>query len=147
MIIIHLLCLKDLFELTFPALGQKGLEPSVPSFPSAHKKQLPVPSFACKETEQESAFNRLCCLLQNHAGDLDYGHYTAFCKHSITKNWYSFDDDQVTKIPDSAVQADTAYLLFYISQGYWQPVSLENEHWVGQHLEFTSSISQLLFYQ
>lgn len=25
MIIIHLLCLKDLFELTFPALGQKGL--------------------------------------------------------------------------------------------------------------------------
>ncbi|OWK62112.1 putative ubiquitin carboxyl-terminal hydrolase 50 [Lonchura striata] len=54
----------------------------------------------------------------NHAGDLDYGHYTAFCKHSITKHWYSFDDAQVTKIPDSAVQADTAYLLFYISQGY-----------------------------
>lgn len=56
--------------------------------------------------------------MQNHAGDLDYGHYTAFCKHSVTKNWYSFDDAQVTKIPDSAVQADTAYLLFYTSQGY-----------------------------
>ncbi|RMB94363.1 hypothetical protein DUI87_29173 [Hirundo rustica rustica] len=58
------------------------------------------------------------CAVVNHAGDLDYGHYTAFCKHSVTKHWYSFDDAQVTKIPDSAVQADTAYLLFYISQGY-----------------------------
>ncbi|KAM4893478.1 ubiquitin carboxyl-terminal hydrolase 50 [Sylvia borin] len=108
----------DLFESTCPALGQNGLKPSVPSFPSAYIKQLPVPSFAGKQTEQDSGFTRLCCLLQNHAGDLDYGHYTAFCKHSVTKHWYSFDDAQVTKIPDSAVQADTAYLLFYISQGY-----------------------------
>ncbi|NXQ58124.1 UBP50 hydrolase, partial [Anthoscopus minutus] len=53
------------------------------------------------------------CAVVNHAGDMDYGHYTAFCKHSVTKHWYSFDDAQVTKIPDSAVQADTAYLLFY----------------------------------
>ncbi|NWV19993.1 UBP50 hydrolase, partial [Origma solitaria] len=53
------------------------------------------------------------CAVVNHAGDLDYGHYTAFCKHSVTKHWYSFDDAQVIKIPDSAVQADTAYLLFY----------------------------------
>ncbi|XP_050834513.1 inactive ubiquitin carboxyl-terminal hydrolase 50 [Serinus canaria] len=58
------------------------------------------------------------CAVVNHAGDLDYGHYTAFCKHSITKHWYSFDDAQVTKIPDSAVQADTAYILFYTSQGF-----------------------------
>ncbi|NWI59658.1 UBP50 hydrolase, partial [Calyptomena viridis] len=53
------------------------------------------------------------CAVVNHAGDIDYGHYTAFCKHSATKHWYSFDDAQVTKIPDSAVQTDTAYLLFY----------------------------------
>ncbi|NXA94728.1 UBP50 hydrolase, partial [Melanocharis versteri] len=57
------------------------------------------------------------CAVVNHAGDMDYGHYTAFCKHSVTQHWYSFDDAQVTKIPDSAVQADTAYLLFYTSQG------------------------------
>ncbi|NWW49635.1 UBP50 hydrolase, partial [Pedionomus torquatus] len=49
----------------------------------------------------------------NHSGFLDDGHYTALCKHSITKNWYSFDDDHVTKIPNSSVQTDTAYLLFY----------------------------------
>ncbi|NXS91792.1 UBP50 hydrolase, partial [Jacana jacana] len=49
----------------------------------------------------------------NHSGFLDDGHYTALCKHSVTKTWYSFDDDQVTKIPNSSVQTDTAYLLFY----------------------------------
>ncbi|XP_017660479.1 PREDICTED: inactive ubiquitin carboxyl-terminal hydrolase 50 [Lepidothrix coronata] len=58
------------------------------------------------------------CAVVNHAGDIDYGHYTAFCKHSTTKHWYSFDDVQVTKISDSAVQTDTAYLLFYTCQGY-----------------------------
>ncbi|KFP71727.1 Putative ubiquitin carboxyl-terminal hydrolase 50, partial [Acanthisitta chloris] len=47
----------------------------------------------------------------NHAGRLDYGHYTALCKHS--DHWHRFDDTEVTRIPDSSVQTDTAYLLFY----------------------------------
>ncbi|NXA77045.1 UBP50 hydrolase, partial [Thryothorus ludovicianus] len=67
----------------------------------------PYISTSCFNTEYS------LCAVVNHAGDLDYGHYTAFCKHSVTKHWYSFDDAQVTEIPDSAVQADTAYLLFY----------------------------------
>ncbi|NXC45061.1 UBP50 hydrolase, partial [Penelope pileata] len=53
------------------------------------------------------------CAVVNHSGFLDGGHYTAFCKHSVTENWYSFDDSQITKIPDSSVQTDRAYLLFY----------------------------------
>ncbi|NWI96371.1 UBP50 hydrolase, partial [Pitta sordida] len=53
------------------------------------------------------------CAAVNHAGGIDYGHYTAFCKHPSTKHWYSFDDAQVTRIQESAVQTDTAYLLFY----------------------------------
>ncbi|XP_069722823.1 ubiquitin carboxyl-terminal hydrolase 50 [Phaenicophaeus curvirostris] len=52
----------------------------------------------------------------NHAGLLDDGHYTAFRKHLVTKNWYRFDDAEITKIPDSSVQTNTAYLLFYIHQ-------------------------------
>ncbi|NXE87101.1 UBP50 hydrolase, partial [Menura novaehollandiae] len=64
-------------------------------------------TFSCNNAEYS------LCAVVNHAGDLDYGHYTAFCKHSVTKHWYSFDDAQVTQIPDTAVQADTAYLLFY----------------------------------
>ncbi|NXI69671.1 UBP50 hydrolase, partial [Anseranas semipalmata] len=53
------------------------------------------------------------CAVVNHSGLLDGGHYTAFCKHSVTKNWYSFDDSQITKIPNSSVQTEAAYLLFY----------------------------------
>ncbi|NXJ87670.1 UBP50 hydrolase, partial [Corythaixoides concolor] len=53
------------------------------------------------------------CAVVNHSGFLDDGHYTAFCKHSVTKTWYSFDDAQHTNIPDSLVQSDRAYLLFY----------------------------------
>jgi len=78
---------------------------------------LPIPSFACKEKGGTFCCNRLWCLLQNHSGFLDDGHYTAFCKHSVTEAWYSFDDAQITEIPSSSVQTDTAYLLFYASQG------------------------------
>ncbi|NXP43738.1 UBP50 hydrolase, partial [Heliornis fulica] len=53
------------------------------------------------------------CAVANHAGRVDNGHYTAFCKHSVTKNWYSFDDAMITKIRNSSVQTDRAYLLFY----------------------------------
>ncbi|NXL93861.1 UBP50 hydrolase, partial [Alectura lathami] len=53
------------------------------------------------------------CAVVNHSGFLNDGHYTAFCKHSVTKHWYSFDDSRITQIPDSSVQTDRAYLLFY----------------------------------
>ncbi|NWH82015.1 UBP50 hydrolase, partial [Piaya cayana] len=49
----------------------------------------------------------------NHAGLLDDGHYTAFCKRVATENWYRFDDAEITKIAASSVQTKTAYLLFY----------------------------------
>ncbi|XP_071610558.1 ubiquitin carboxyl-terminal hydrolase 50 isoform X2 [Heliangelus exortis] len=60
----------------------------------------------------------------NHSGFLDDGHYTAFCKHSITQNWYSFDDDHITKIPNSSVQSDTAYLLFYTCRPSLHPLNI-----------------------
>ncbi|KAM6257563.1 ubiquitin carboxyl-terminal hydrolase 50 isoform 2-T2 [Porphyrio hochstetteri] len=68
----------------------------------------------CQEAEYS------LCAVVNHAGSLDNGHYTAFCKHSGTKNWYSFDDTQITKISNSSVQTDRAYLLFYTCQDlFW----------------------------
>ncbi|KAM9181949.1 LOW QUALITY PROTEIN: ubiquitin carboxyl-terminal hydrolase 50 [Mergus octosetaceus] len=56
------------------------------------------------------------CALVIHFGFLDGGHYTAFCKRSVTKNW--LDDSQITKIPNSSVQIDRAYLLFYTCQAF-----------------------------
>ncbi|XP_010143289.1 PREDICTED: inactive ubiquitin carboxyl-terminal hydrolase 50 [Buceros rhinoceros silvestris] len=61
---------------------------------------------------REDAQYSLCAVV-NHTGLLDSGHYTAFCKHFLTGSWYSFDDARVAKIPNSSVQTDTAYLLFY----------------------------------
>uniref|UniRef100_A0A8D0EBM0 Ubiquitin carboxyl-terminal hydrolase 50 n=1 Tax=Salvator merianae TaxID=96440 RepID=A0A8D0EBM0_SALMN len=62
----------------------------------------------------------------NHFGDLDSGHYTAFCKHTITQNWYNFDDAQISEIPESSVQTPAAYLLFYSSQTFSVPVKSQN---------------------
>ncbi|NWW86893.1 UBP50 hydrolase, partial [Rhynochetos jubatus] len=53
------------------------------------------------------------CAVVDHSGFLGDGHYAALCKHSVTRNWYRFDDAQVTKIPSASAQTDTAYLLFY----------------------------------
>ncbi|EPY83678.1 hypothetical protein CB1_000540008 [Camelus ferus] len=58
----------------------------------------------------------------NHFGDLDGGHYTAFCKNSVTQAWYSFDDTRVSEIPDTSVQTATAYLLFYSCQPFSIPI-------------------------
>ncbi|XP_068266627.1 ubiquitin carboxyl-terminal hydrolase 50 [Nyctibius grandis] len=81
----------------------------------------------CKDTEYSLH------AVVNHSGLLNYGHYTAFCKHSVTKNWYSFDDEEITKIPNSAVQThqtQTAYLLFYACQAFSAPIknlTMENQ--------------------
>ena len=61
-------------------------------------------------------------LSQNHFGDLDGGHYTAFCKNSVTQAWYSFYDTRVSEIPDTSVQTATAYLLFYSCQPFSMPI-------------------------
>uniref|UniRef100_A0A2I3GMS8 ubiquitinyl hydrolase 1 n=1 Tax=Nomascus leucogenys TaxID=61853 RepID=A0A2I3GMS8_NOMLE len=62
------------------------------------------------------------CAVVNHFGDLDGGHYTAFCKNSVTQAWYSFDDTRVSEIPDTSVQNATAYLLFYSCQPFSIPI-------------------------
>ncbi|KAL2300828.1 hypothetical protein Nmel_013719 [Mimus melanotis] len=100
------------FRFAWQDRNRKKLSTTV-CYPFSDLDLSPYISTSCCSTTEYSL-----CAVVNHAGDLDYGHYTAFCKHSVTKHWYSFDDAQVTKIPDSAVQADTAYLLFYTSQGY-----------------------------
>ncbi|KAM6181070.1 ubiquitin carboxyl-terminal hydrolase 50 [Erethizon dorsatum] len=61
------------------------------------------------------------CAVVNHFGDLDSGHYTAFCRNSVTQTWYSFDDTRVSEIPATSVQTAMAYLLFYSCQPFSKP--------------------------
>ena len=51
--------------------------------------------------------------VSNHYGDLSGGHYTAFCKNSVNKQWYEFDDTKITPISEKSVVSKAAYLLFY----------------------------------
>ncbi|XP_066448744.1 ubiquitin carboxyl-terminal hydrolase 50 isoform X2 [Eleutherodactylus coqui] len=57
----------------------------------------------------------------NHFGELDYGHYTAFCKHPGTKEWNAFDDIRHFRISELTVQTSSAYILFYTNQTFSCP--------------------------
>ncbi|XP_073506940.1 ubiquitin carboxyl-terminal hydrolase 50 isoform X2 [Phyllobates terribilis] len=57
----------------------------------------------------------------NHFGELDFGHYTAFCKHPGTKEWNAFDDIRCFQISESMVKTSSAYILFYTSQTFGLP--------------------------
>ncbi|KAM9311886.1 ubiquitin carboxyl-terminal hydrolase 50 [Gastrophryne carolinensis] len=52
----------------------------------------------------------------NHAGELEFGHYTSYCKHPETKEWHDFDDIKHFKIAESSVQSPLAYILFYTAK-------------------------------
>ena len=53
--------------------------------------------------------------ISNHAGDLNGGHYTAFCKNRFDNQWYEMNDSQTRKLNvGSELQGNPkAYCLFY----------------------------------
>ncbi|MGH0192001.1 UNVERIFIED_CONTAM: hypothetical protein FKN15_001242 [Acipenser sinensis] len=57
----------------------------------------------------------------NHSGDLDNGHYTAYCKNAVTQRWHRFDDEIVSDIPSYLIQSPNAYILFYTCQDFRLP--------------------------
>lgn len=52
------------------------------------------------------------CAVVNHYGEIEAGHYTAFCKLE-NQRWYKFDDSKVSEIRDTDVCGQAAYILFY----------------------------------
>ncbi|EEQ30393.1 ubiquitin C-terminal hydrolase Ubp8 [Microsporum canis CBS 113480] len=51
-----------------------------------------------------------------HIGDIDSGHYLAYCRHG--EQWFKFNDDRVTVVAEAEVLGADAYLLFYTLQAY-----------------------------
>lgn len=49
----------------------------------------------------------------NHFGSMNFGHYLAFAKNSLTGQWYEFNDSSVSKISTDSVCSNAAYVLFY----------------------------------
>lgn len=52
--------------------------------------------------------------ISNHIGNMDGGHYTAFCRHLDNNRWYKYDDQDVREIQDkSTLKSSSSYILFY----------------------------------
>nr|BAN21345.1 ubiquitin specific protease 2 [Riptortus pedestris] len=51
--------------------------------------------------------------VSNHSGTAYSGHYTAYCLHSGTNQWYEFNDSRVSSISPRNVVSSEAYILFY----------------------------------
>lgn len=49
----------------------------------------------------------------NHLGNMQGGHYTAYCKSPLDGHWFSYDDTKVTQMAEKDVQTSDAYILFY----------------------------------
>jgi len=52
----------------------------------------------------------------NHSGSAYSGHYNAFCRHPISRNWHEYNDSRVSNINAQRVVSSEAYLLFYESK-------------------------------
>ncbi|KAL7736575.1 hypothetical protein ACLKA6_015217 [Drosophila palustris] len=78
-----------------------------------------------------------------HQGDtLETGHYTAACKNPYDRQWYKFDDQRVSKVPEDDIEQDIinneAYMLFYqrrtadASSECSGSSSNSGDHWVSR---------------
>lgn len=78
--------------------------------------QLPIHLDLTKFTQDYSGkMHRLTCIV-SHRGDLNYGHYIAFCKNRYDNNWYKFDDRGVTLRTEEQVLSQQVYLAIYTEE-------------------------------
>lgn len=69
----------------------------------------------------------------NHYGNMNGGHYTAFCKNPIDSSWYHYDDSRVKPISKNDVVTKAAYLLFYQRRSLFNRQAEEvqrGSHWI-----------------
>jgi len=64
-----------------------------------------------KTNENKYKYNLFA--ISNHYGTLSGGHYTAYVKDKIRNYWVSFDDSRISRIPESKLISEAAYILFY----------------------------------
>lgn len=57
-------------------------------------------------------YNLYCVIV--HEGKIDTGHYKAYCK--VNKNWFLFDDQNVTMASARDVLNAGAYMAFYLKE-------------------------------
>ena len=51
----------------------------------------------CRYSDNVSRSSYACYAVSNHSGTLYSGHYTAYCKHYASGQWYHFNDSRYTQ--------------------------------------------------
>lgn len=54
-----------------------------------------------------------CFAVSNHMGGVGGGHYTAYGKNPLNKQWYSFNDSSCGPTTADRIVSSSAYNLFY----------------------------------
>ena len=71
-----------------------------------------------KDNTIEPLIYDLCGVI-NHYGTMNFGHYTAFGKNSISGKWYEFNDSNVSKKSADDVCSSAAYVLFFKQRSFY----------------------------
>ena len=86
----------------------------------------------------------------NHHGNMDSGHYIAYCCNPIDGRWYVFDDHHVVPVsdPDHLV-TEHAYVLFYLRRGAKRRYSLlpgtgDQDHWIYKLIKNKMDLSRMI---
>jgi len=66
----------------------------------------------CKDQKKNAAYDLYA--VSCHGGGLGGGHYWAYAKNLLDKNWYNLNDSSVGKMSVDRVKTRDAYLLFYV---------------------------------
>lgn len=84
--------------------------------------------------------------VSNHYGNMGFGHYTAYGRNPIDKEWYDFDDSHVTGVSDSnKVVTEAAYNLFYRRKDFAWDSEIDFEA-LKQTVDFEDFQQEISFY-
>ena len=65
-----------------------------------------------KNNSSESSIYDLFAVC-NHEGNLEGGHYYAYCKNFVNGEWFEFNDSSVKKIQEEKLVTSSAYIMLY----------------------------------
>lgn len=74
----------------------------------------------------------------NHTGNMNSGHYTAYCRNHRDGRWYCYDDTHVNPISESEVVTKGAYMLFYSRRTARPQRTLHWSYTVAKHVLFSA---------
>ncbi|XP_061401833.1 ubiquitin carboxyl-terminal hydrolase 31-like, partial [Musca vetustissima] len=110
---------KEVHETTAATLSASSAAQQHQTRPSPWRKSKPGDSRSSTLSSRDNRETRydLYAVCYHQGDTLETGHYTAACKNPYDRQWYKFDDQRVTKVPNENMPEEIinneAYMLFY----------------------------------